>query len=1031
MPRSFFFVTRFVEVCLFLALACSCFAASGSDRTIAQFAHTAWGSKDGAPGPVTALAQTSDGFLWVGSSDGLYRFDGVVFERYEPHSGGPFPVGAVTALLALPNGDLWIAFAPGALDLLRNGKVTSYSTRDGLPSQDIWSLAQDRDGTIWAGTNDGLVRLEGDRWKEAGIDWNFQGRAVRALFVDRQGTLWADTDATLVFLPPEVRRFQPTGISVGRVNQITQAPDGKLWMAETTRSVRPVPLSGERQPSHRAEIQVGSQAVLFDKEGALWITTLGNGIVRSQAPGRLKGINGISSTEVESFTAKDGLSGDVVRSILQDREGNIWVGTSNGLDRFRKTNLVPVSLPFKTWNAVLAPGDEGDVWVATPESVLPTWGSMVRVHHGRAERSHLISREPLSAFRDTSGATWWICEDAIYRYAAAGDTKIPLPWSPKLDLPRNVAAAVDGSGALWLSAERKGLFYRKEGVWHRVEVGPEFTKLTVRTAFTDGMGRAWFGFVGGIILVVNNQKIERVFSAGESLVGSVRTIKGRRNHIWVTGQLGLAYFDGKGFRRIVPTDAETFGSVWSLEETSDGSLWLAADKRAIEIAGAEVQQALGDPSYRVKYRSFDSFDGLPGAIASTSALSHETQAADGRLWFLTSDGISWIDPAHILTNSNPPPVSIRSIKANGRVSESLTNIVLPPRTTDLQISYTALSLSVPEKVRFRYRLEGVDKDWQDAGSRREAFYNGLAPGKYHFQVVACNNDGVWNEVGSTLSFKIAPAWFQTISFQTFCGCIFLFLLWLLYQVRVQQLQRQFAIGMQARVNERTRIARELHDTLLQDFHGLMFQFQAGRNLIGRRPDEAIRSLDEALADTKKALAESRDAIQGLRSEPIARDLAELLKAMSQELAHAGGAAHETPKFDLIEEGERRNLSQTISEEVCRVALEILRNTYQHADAHHVEAELRYGVDTFRLRIRDDGRGVAPEVLKEGGRPGHWGLRGVRERAERIGGHVDFWSEAGAGTEVQIEVPAAIAYEKSPDRVWFRWLRKGRNGASHS
>jgi len=234
------------------------------------------------------------------------------------------------------------------------------------------------------------------------------------------------------------------------------------------------------------------------------------------------------------------------------------------------------------------------------------------------------------------------------------------------------------------------------------------------------------------------------------------------------------------------------------------------------------------------------------------------------------------------------------------------------------------------------------------------------------------------------------------------------------------------------VDERTRIARELHDTLLQDLHGLMFQFQAVRNLMPRRPDEAIQFLDEAIGDTKKALAESRDAIQGLRSEAFAgRNLAEFLKTASQELAQPGDEECEPPNFDLIEEGERRNLSQTIREEVCRAALEILRNAYQHGHAHHIEAELRYGVEAFRLRIRDDGRGVDPEVLKEGGRPGHWGLRGIRERAERIGAHVDFWSEAGAGTEVQIEVPGSIAYEKSPDRVWSRVLRKVRHRARHS
>jgi signal transduction histidine kinase/ligand-binding sensor domain-containing protein len=1025
MLRKRFSVVRVLEACLFSALACSCNAASGSDRSIAQFAHTTWGPKDGAPSPVTALAQTSDGYLWVGGTTGLYRFDGVTFERYEPQSGGRLPVDSVTALLALPNGDLWIAYTPGEISLLRSGNAKNYTTHDGLPSQWIMSLSQDREGAIWAATGSGLMRFEGERWRQVGRDWNFEGKVARALFVDRQGALWVDTDGTLLQLPLGARRFQPTGIAVGFVPQIAQAPDGKLWMAESTRSVRPIPLFDKRKPNDDAEIQVGSQAVLFDGEGALWVTTLGNGIVRCQAPEVLKGINGISSSSVESFTAKDGLSDDIVRSILQDREGNIWVGTNGGLDRFRKTNLVPVILPLKTFNAVAAPGSEGDVWVAKPES-------MVRVHGGRAEHAPLLPSGALSAYRDSSGAIWWICADAIFRYNAGSYTKIPLPWLPKPDAPRDVVATSDNSGTLWLSADREGVFYRKDGVWHRLPIVPAVADLTPRTAYTDWMGRAWFGFVGGTILVVNKDNSQRVFSAGESLAGSVSGINGRGRHVWVVGQSGLAFFDGEHFRQIAPADAETFGSALAVEETSDGDLWLAEDLRVIKIAAAEIHQVLGDPFYRVKYRSFDSSDGLSNTLAGPSPLSHETLGTDGRLWFLTSTGIEWIDPAHISTNSILPPVSIRLIKANGKVSQSLTNMVLPPRTTNLQISYTALSLTVPEKVRFRYRLEGVDKEWQDAGNRREAFYNRLGPGEYHFHVIACNNDGVWNNAGSTLNFRIAPAWFQTIWFRTFYGFVFLSLLWLLYQLRVKQLQQQFAIGLEARVNERTRIARELHDTLLQDFHGLMFQFQAVHNLMGRRPEEAKQSLGEAIADTKKALAESRDAIQGLRLEPIGwGDLAALLKTASQELAHSGGEDPESPKFDLIEEGERRNLSQTIREDVCRVALEILRNAYQHAQAHHVEAEIRYGVETFRLRIRDDGRGVDPEVLKEGGRPGHWGLRGIRERAERMGAHVDFWSESGAGTEVQIEVPGSLAYERSPDRVWPRLLRKVRNHARRS
>ena len=775
------YVVLTLNVCLFLAFGCSCSAALESNRTIAQFAHTSWGPKDGAPSVVTALAQSTDGFLWLGSTDGLYRFDGVVFEHYQPRAGGPFPAESVRSLLALPNGGLWIGFRSGGVSFLRSDRATNYTTRDGVPAGVVSGIVQDREGTIWVATDSGLARLEGNHWREVGKDWNFPGGLTHTIFVDRQGTLWVSTEDTLVFLPPGANRFQPTGIRVGQVTRIAQAPNGKLWMAETTRSVRPIPLSDNRQPADETEVQVGSVGILFDNDGALWITSVGDGLRRSPDPELLKGKIKEFSTAVDSFTTKDGLSDDVVRAVLQDREGNIWVGTHNGLDRFRKTNLVPVVLPFKPKFPVLAAGTAGDVWL---ENVRFKF----RIHEGRADQGgDSIPDGAISAFSDRSGVIWWICWDAIYRYYAGSYSKVPLPSS--LSRPYHegaIAATVDGSGTLWLAAVREGLFYRKEGRWQRLEIAPEFARFSPKTAFTDWMGRAWFGYEGGGIILLQNDGIQSVFPTDRSQVGSVNAIEGRGRHIWVAGELGLAYFDGNGFRRIVPADAETFGEIFGVEEAANGSLWLIKSGSAFEIPAAEVQRVLDDPSHRVKYRIFDSFDGFPETLTTRGVI----QGTDGKLWFTGAGGIVWIDPANISTNTLPPPVLIRSLTSNGRRTDSLTNLSLPPRTTDLQIVYTALSMAVPEKVRFRYRLEGVDKDWQDAGNRREAFYTRLGPGEYHFRVIACNSDGVWNEEGARLDFNIAPAWYQTIWFRGFYVLAFFTLLWGMYQMRIRQLQEQ-------------------------------------------------------------------------------------------------------------------------------------------------------------------------------------------------------------------------------------------------
>lgn len=293
--------------------------------------------------------------------------------------------------------------------------------------------------------------------------------------------------------------------------------------------------------------------------------------------------------------------------------------------------------------------------------------------------------------------------------------------------------------------------------------------------------------------------------------------------------------------------------------------------------------------------------------------------------------------------------------------------------------------------------------------------------------------GGWSYGGMLTNHTIArDGRFRAAVSGALCAVAFLLLLWAIYWLRLRHLTRTFNITFEARVNERTRIARELHDTLLQSLHGLMFQFQAVRNLLPRRPDDAMQSLDQAIDDTERALAESRDAIRDLRSEPLARgDLAALLMAASRELAKSGTADQQPPVFELIKEGEKRALSSTAKNEVCRIALEILRNAYRHAHASRIEAEIRYDDRILRVRIRDNGRGFDSRLLKEGGIAGHWGLRGVRERAERLGARLDFWSEAGAGTEVQLTVPPEVAYQTAGDDVGSRLLRKVRSHAEHS
>lgn len=1026
---AIFFVTSANQICLFLVFASTSVAALESERTIAQFAHTAWGPKQGAPSLVQALAQSADGYLWLGTPDGLYRFDGVIFERYEPQSGGPFRARNIRSLLALPNGDLWIGFMSG-ISLLRNGNATNYTVHQGVPDGRIRGFAQDREGTIWAATTEGLARLDGNQWKTVAKEWNFPGKTAYSVFLDRQGTLWVSTEDTLVFLPLGAGRFQPTGIPVDEVSRIAQASSGKLWMAETTRSVRPVPLFDQRQPPDGTEVQVGSVAILFASDGALWIASLGDGLRRSPAPELLTKKVKQFGTEVESFTSKDGLSDDVVYSILQDREGNVWVGTNKGLDRFHKTNLVPIALPFKPGpSAVLAAGDGGDVWVANPR--------VAHVHGGHAEVVP-VSNLSKFAYSDPAGVNWWSDVSSIHRYVARKYTPIPLPQAlivvgamheslPGFTKPQwgTMVAAEDGSGALWMAAQAEGLFYRNGGTWKRPDAPPELAKLVPYAAFTDWMGRVWFGYGGGTIVIVDHEKVEQVFRAEDSVVGNVRTIGGRGRHTWVGGDLGLALFDRSRFRRVMSADGETFGSVLGIEESSDGTLWLAESRGVIEISSRDVQEVLANSSYRVKYRIFDTSDGLPGAIQDTGYVSKEIQGTDGRIWFLASDGIAWLNPANISTNPLPPTVLIRSVKTNGRQLDSLANPVLPPRTTDLQISYTALSLSVPERVRFRYRLEGVDRDWQDAGTRREALYTRLDPGQYHFQVIACNNDGVWNDKGAHLDFEIAPAWYQTNWFRTAYVGVFLALLWGLYQLRLRQLRRQFNVRLEARLNERTRIAQDLHDTFLQGIQGLLLRFHTATSQL-RKDEPARRIFEETLEQSDQVMLEGRELVFDLRAtlaEP--NDLPTAFADFGERMRTGNSC-----EFKVVVNGAIRPLHPVVFEELFKIGKEALGNAFRHSGAHTIEAELNYERSELRVQIRDDGTGIDSAILRQGHRDGHFGLPGMRERAQKIGAHMDLWSRARAGTEIELRIAARIAYVSETNGSRLSQLRRLWHGTKH-
>lgn len=1002
-------------VCVYGIIFCASVCALDRDRAITQFHHTAWTAKDGAPEQIRAIAQTTDGYLWLGTATGLYRFDGVHFDSYLPLSGDGFPSKNIFSLFATPDGGLWIGYFYGGVSFLKDGNLTSYGESDGLPPGRIKSIAKDEEGTIWvAALGGGLARFQASGWQRIGSEWNFSGKSAQVVFVDKEGTLWVATEDTIIYLPKGANSFQPTGEKVTQVGKITQSPDGALWMAETTVAVRQLRLPGVDPRSLGPEIRVGSIATLFDRNGALWATSMGDGIRRVPYTDRLRGqIIAQFSTAAEIFTEENGLSANFVMTVFEDREGNIWMGTSGGLDRFRESPFVPVRFPAGELGFGLAAGDDGEVWVISRN----LW---VMRKRDTAPTKIIIVGSP-SNFRDKKGTLWIGGYNGIFNLEKDGKSLSELPPPLKNIAIRQIFK--DHDGRLWVYYELEGLFRLEDGVWKRYERQSELPKSDPIVVTLDSSDRRWLGYAGNIVTLIDGDRI-RTFSGDDGFrVGDIKAIyEGSGRRIWAVGTSGVAVFEEDRFRMLATEGTEAFSGISGIIQPRDGSLWLNASLGIIHIPADELRLALENPAHRVRYRVFDFLDGLPGAAQQNRPLPTALESSDGHLWFSTNKGVAWIDPKRIPGNTVVPPVSIRSLYADEKLYEAAPSLELPEGTTRLQISFTALSLSVPERVRFRFRLEGVDNDWQDPGIRRDTTYTSLGPGNYRFRVIACNNDGVWNEEGAVLDFSIAPMFYQTLWFR-----LLIFLLALLsiagafvlfYRWRLARATERLNLGFEERLAERTRIAHELHDTLLQGFFGASMRLQAVSNLLPAKSEKAKENLDDVLDQIDDVLEDGRRAIWDINSSDAAeKDLGKAFTLVAEDLNKSYPA-----NFCLTVEGESHPLHPLVRDQIYRIGREALINAFRHSQATKIELEIEYSPKHLRIVVSDDGCGIQPDVLSTG-REGHLGLSGMRKYAGKIGAELKIYSRAESGTEVELSVPQKIAYvKKTSDGLLSRMSR---------
>jgi signal transduction histidine kinase len=551
-------------------------------------------------------------------------------------------------------------------------------------------------------------------------------------------------------------------------------------------------------------------------------------------------------------------------------------------------------------------------------------------------------------------------------------------------------------------------------VWEPYGGQSDLPQLVAITEAADSSGRLWFGYTANKIAMLNEGKVQ-VFSSAEGLMtGNVTALDEAGGQIWAGGENGLAYFSKGRFRQL-NVEEEGLRNISGIVGTSNGDLWINQSSGIVHIQAAEIRRTLDDPNYRARYEFFNSLDGYFGSPRVVRPLPTVVEGANGRLWFGTFTGIFWIDPDRLHRNP-PPPVYVESVVADGKRYNALDDLRMPPNVANLQIDYTALDLSLPERVRFRYKLDGVDRNWLDAQIRRQAFYTKLPPGRHTFRVIACNGDGVWNETGATLAFFIAPAFYQTAWFRLLLGIAALMLIWLLHTLRLKQATAQMQARLGERLEERGRIARELHDTLIQSVDGLMLRIQTALSESDSKRSRLM--IEKALDSADEVMLEGRQRVHALRAEAITvKELSEALASYGQDLSEGHPAG-----FSVALVGSPKLVDAFVRDEAYRIGREALGNAFQHAGATKVEVEVTYDRAMVHMRVRDNGRGIDEHTL-DGGRPGHWGLRGMRERAHVIGGKLVIWSRPGVGTEIHLGIPTDVAYKKVFRGLRSHWMKR--------
>lgn len=1034
-------------------------------KGITQFAHRSWNATQGV-GEVYSIAQTSEGYLWIATSNGTFRFDGKNFSPLETDTREPVRLGMTPyQVTGSRDGSLWIDCGDKVLRI-RNGKQTVYSEKNGLPGGPVQSLREEKDGSIWVTGLSGFSRFAEERWQKFGIEGMELVVPPSTTLLDSNQNVWSvvfDRSRgrfVAVVLRPGMTAFRSADdasratkpyVKALREDQndttkMAEAPDGKIWTAQRYRlAVRGFIPDQTGLSYGGGGIDLVSRDILFDRDGGLWIATLGKGVHRVRDTATLPSVEASKAiAAADKFTQDDGLSSDYAMCIFEDRDGGIWVGTSGGLDYFGESKFTTISsregLPPGQGLLVQPAGNIG-VWVGSTNGFarIEYAGPKVTNHAFFKLKDDDQPVETLESvlcvYSDPQGGLLAGTSAGVMAFQNDGTAATFLTGAnhridgrqgrppERGDLTHVWTMTRDQEGSLWLFDEGHGAFRLRGEELQQVPLAGIDSSHVVTTCHTDRAGRVWMAIYSrkdgtGSLACYDAGKLQG-YSQGDGLfTGKIQCIlSDAQGRIWVAGQGGLSKFEHGRFQTLTRQNGLPDDNLFSVLEDNDGDFWLTGRSGIFRIGARDLDHALTANSGTVANEFFEQNDGLRGFVGDLIGLGGlggrviATKSFDGRLWIPTSAGLTTIDPRQILRNKTPPPVHIQKIVAGGKSYGPAESLALPAGTRDCEFDYIGLCFADPSKVRYRYKLEGYDEQWVEAGTRSQAFYSNLKPGSYRFRVIACNNDGVWNETGSAAAFSITPAFHQRAWFPIVYVLPIALALWSLHRLRMAQQAARANLRLELQAVERQRIARELHDTLLQGFIGVGLKLEAIATGLPESLSPVRDQLRKVLDQSDQYLTEARHSVMELRSASLDRsdDLSHALVGASKRLTDGTG-------IQLVNsvDGSPLKLPAQLESNLLRIGEEAVSNAVRHARPTRVELTLKFGRKELSLRIRDNGSGFDPHG-PAATKAGHFGLVGMHERVKGLGGRLIVTSQPGKGTEIVVTVPI----KRDPARRWFK------------